>query len=146
MMNSKPRALSLLLFVIAVLGVLGFKAVHQGWFVAQPQLELNSQPALLFFTLSEGCNCQMVIIRRAATQIAFWELPEHLAINIIRIDFSLQPDLARYYDVARAPALVLLDAQGQAVWKQDVGLSDEKPLDLIQAQSQIEGLLLSETE
>jgi hypothetical protein len=27
------------------------------------------------------------------------------------------PDLARQYDVIRAPALVLLDAEGQVVWR-----------------------------
>ena len=145
-MKNKIRVLSLLLIGMAVLGILGFKAVSQRWFIAQPQLELNNQPALLFFTLTEGCDCQMAIIRRAATQVAFWELPEHLAFNIIRIDFDQQPELARYYGVARAPALVLLDAQGQAVWKQDVGLSDAKPLDLIQAQSQIERLLMRESK
>lgn len=141
-MKRRVRVLILFLFVLAVLVVLGFKAVDQSWFVDRLHLELNNQPGLLFFTLSDGCPCQMVIIRRAATQVAFWELPEHLAINIIRIDFDQQPEIARYYDVARAPALVLLDAQGQVVWKQDIGLNDEKPLDLITAQEQIEALLL----
>ena len=136
-MKSQIRVLSLLLFLIAVLGVLGFKAVHQGWFKGKPYLELNDQPALLFFTLSDGCECQMVIIRRAATQVAFWELPEHLAINILRIDFDQRPYLVRYFHVARAPALVLLDAQGQVIWKQDVGLNDQKPLDLVEAEAQI---------
>jgi hypothetical protein len=49
--------------------------------------------------------------------------------------------LARQYDVARAPALVLLDAAGQVVWKQDLGLSDEAPLDLEAASLQIERML-----
>jgi hypothetical protein len=140
MMKRQVRFLSLLLFVIAVLGVLGFKAVSQGWFLTRPYLEVNSQPALLFFTLSDGCDCQMMIIRRADTQVAFWELPEHLAINIIRVDFDLQPELARYYRVVRAPALVLLDAEGKVVWKQDVGLTDEKPFDLAAAEAQIRSL------
>ena len=83
----------------------------------------------------------MTIIRRAATQVAFWELPEHLAINIIRIDFDLQPKIARYYDVARAPALVLVDAEGELIWKQDVGVSDARPLDLDEAEAQISALI-----
>jgi hypothetical protein len=140
-MNSRLRSLIFLFFVLAVVAVLGIKAVQQGWFLPRPQLALNGQPALLFFTLSDGCECQMTIIRRAATQVAFWELPEHLAINIIRIDFDLQPKIARYYDVARAPALVLVDAEGEPIWKQDVSVSDARPLDLVEAEAQISALL-----
>ena len=140
-MNSRLRILIFLVFVLAVAAVLGIKAVQQGWLLPRPQLALNGQPALLFFTLSDGCDCQMTIIRRAATQVAFWELPDHLAINIIRIDFDLQPKVALYYDVARAPALVLVDAQGKPIWKQDVGVSDAKPLDLDEAEAQIRALL-----
>jgi len=61
-------------------------------------------------------------------------------LHVIRVDFDRRPDLARQYGVARAPALVLLDSQGQVVWKQDVGLSDKVPLDLNQVEVQIEVL------
>ena len=40
-----------------------------------------------------------------------------------------------------APALLLVDADKRVIWRQDVGLSDEAPLDLSQAQSQIEALI-----
>jgi hypothetical protein len=140
-MNSRLRILIFLFFILAVGAVLGIKAVQQGWFLPRPQLALNDQPALLFFTLSDGCECQMTIIRRAATQVAFWELPDHLAINIIRIEYDLQPKIARYYDVARAPALVLVDAEGDLIWMQDVGLSDAMPLDLVEAEAQINALI-----
>ena len=43
--------------------------------------------------------------------------------------------------MARAPTLVLLDTVGKLVWKQDVGLSDEAPLGLIQSQSHVEVLI-----
>ena len=140
-MNSRLRILIFLIFILAVMAVLGIKAVQQGWFLPRPQLALKGHPALLFFTLSDGCECQMTIIRRAATQVAFWELPEYLQINIIYIDFELQPRIARYYDVARAPALVLVDAEGEQIWKQDVGVSDVKPLDLDEAEAQISALI-----
>jgi len=45
--------------------------------------------------------------------------------------------LAQQYGIARAPALDLLDTEGQVFWKQDVGLSDEAPLDLDAAETQI---------
>jgi hypothetical protein len=140
-MNSRLRIVIFLVFLLAVGAVLAIKGVQQGWFLPRPQLALSDQPAMLFFTLLDGCECQMTIIRRAATQVAFWELPEPLAINIIRIDFDLQPKIARYYDVARAPALVLVDAEGELIWKQDVGVSDAKPLDLVEAEAQISALL-----
>ena len=139
-MNSRLRILTFLVFLLVVGAVLGIKGDQQGWFLPRPQLALNGQPALLFFSLSDGCECQMTIIRRAATQVAFWELPEHLAINIIRIELDLQPKVARYYDVARAPALVLVDAEGELLWKQDVGVSDTKPLNLVEAEAQISAL------
>lgn len=140
-MNSRLRILIFLVFILAVGAVLGIKGVQQGWFLPRPQLALNDQPALLFFTLSDGCECQMTIVRRAATQLAFWELPDQLLINIIRLDFDLQPKIARYYDVARAPALVLVDAEGELIWKQDVAVSDAKPLDLAEAEIQIRALI-----
>jgi hypothetical protein len=62
------------------------------------------------------------------------------------VDSNRRPDLARQYGVARAAALVLLDGRGEVVWKQDVGLNDEAPLDLSQAQSQIEGLFSDEAK
>jgi hypothetical protein len=123
------------------LGSLALKAVQEGWFAPQPPLELHGQPALVFFTQSRGCECQMSVVRSAEAQIAAWKVPDETDVPVLRVDFSRRPDPARKYGVVCAPALVLLDSQGQVVWKQDVGLSDEAPLDLSQAQSQIEALI-----
>jgi hypothetical protein len=128
------------------LGPLGIKAVQEGWFEPRPPLELNSQPALVFFTVSRGCDCQMTVVHSAEAQLAAWELPARPGLIVIRVDFNRRPDLARQYGVARAPALVVLDAAGAVTWKQDVGLNDEEPLDLIQAQSQVEALLSREAK
>ena len=136
-----PRWWALLVLAALFLGPMVLKAVQEGWFAPSPPLELNSQPALVFFTLSRGCDCQMMVVQSADAQLAAWALPVDLGLNVIRVDFDRRPDLARQYGVARAPALVLLDSQGQVVWKQDVGLSDELPLDLEQAEVQIEALV-----
>lgn len=145
-MKQRIRVLSLLVFVVLVLGILGLKVARQGWFAVHPPLELNDQPALLLFTLSEGCDCQMRVIRRAATQIAFWEPPEHLRINIIWIDFDQRPDLVDYYHVDRAPALVLLDSNEELFWMQDDPLSDGKPFDMAEVENQITSLLVMDGE
>ena len=108
-----------------------------GWFAHRQLLNLNGQPALVFFTLGRGCECQMTVIASAEAQIAAWDVPGEAGLPVLRVDFSRRPDLAQQYGVARAPALVLLDSHGQVIWKQDVGLSDEAPLDLAAAEAQI---------
>jgi hypothetical protein len=127
------------LFILALLSA---KAIYQHRWFPGPALELFGQPALVFFTLERSCPCQMAVVNSAESQLAGWEATARLGIKIVPVDFSRRADLARKYGVARAPALVLLDHTGQVVWKQDVGLSDEKPLDLIQAQNQVEALVL----
>jgi len=137
-----PLRLAVLLVLVALItGVLGVKAVREGWFTVPPSLELDDQPALLFFTLSDGCDCQMRIIRRAATQIAFWEPSENLRINILWIDFDERPDLAEYYKVDRAPALVLLDRNGEVIWMVDEPQSDGMPFDMLEVEEQVALLL-----
>ena len=130
-----------LVLVGLIIVTLVFKAVQEGWFEPRLPLELNDRPALVFFTLSNGCECQMKVVLHAEAQMADWKLPEDLGLNVIRVDFDLRPDLAEEYGAARAPALLLLNSKGQVVWKQDVGLSDETPLDLDQAQKKIETLM-----
>ena len=132
----RPVSLVVLISIIGV--VLGIKAVSRGWFSQRQPLVLNGQPALLFFTISRGCDCQMMVVHNAEAQLAAWQLPANLGLNVIRLDFNRRPDLAKQYGVARAPALVLLDTAGQVAWKQDEGLSDEQPLDLATCQAKIE--------
>lgn len=38
---------------------------------------------------------------------------------------------------------VLVNAEGQVVWRQDEGLSDESPLDLDQTEGQVEALTVN---
>jgi hypothetical protein len=136
-----PRWWALLVLVGLFLGPLAVKAVQEGWFAPRLPLDLHGQPALVFFTLSRGCECQMTVVQNAGAQLTAWELLADFGLNVIRLDFDRRPDLARQYGVARAPALVLLNAAGQVVWKQDVGLSDEAPLDLDRVEIQIESLI-----
>jgi len=137
----RRRIMAWMLFGVVVLAVLAIKSFNDGWFEPKIPLELNGQPALVFFTLGRGCDCQMTVIRSAEAQLASWKIPDETGVLLLRVDFSRRPDLARQYSVARAPALVLLDGLGQVVWKQDLGLSDEAPLDLEQAKDQVDTLV-----
>jgi len=133
----RRRIITWILFGVVVLAVIAIKSLNDGWFEPQIPLEVNGQPALVFFMLGRGCDCQMTVIRSAEAQLAAWKVPDESGVPVLRVDFSRRPDLARQYGVARAPALVLLDHLGQVVWTQDVGMSDEAPLDLVAAEVQI---------
>ena len=126
-----------ILFLAALALTLGLKAVHDDWFAAREPLPLNGQPALVFFTISEGCECQMTVVRAAEAQLAGWDIP----LPLLRVDFNRRSDLVQNFGLNRAPALVLVNAEGQAVWKQDESVSDEAPLDLEQVENQVESLV-----
>ena len=142
--TTRNRLMVLILFGVLVIAILAIKSFNDGWIEPQTPLEVTGQPMLVFFTLSEGCECQMVVVRSAEAQLAAWPFMQTGAFSLQRVDYDRRPDMVMQYNVARAPALVLLDAAGQVVWKQDLGLSDEAPLDLDQARSQIEALLSGE--
>ena len=130
------RKIGWAIFIGALAITLGLKVAQSGWFAFREVLVLNGKPALVFFTLSKGCECQMSVVHAAEAQLTNWQPP----IQLLRVDFERRPDLAEQFDIARAPALVLLDKDGQIIWKQDEGLSDKSPLDLEQARIQVEAL------
>lgn len=125
-----------ILFLASLTLTLSLKAVSEGWFAPRPPLDLDGKPALLFFNKARGCECELLVYNNANAQVDEWTAP----LRVIRIDMDRRPDLARDYNIIRAPALVLVNADGQVVWRQDEGLSDESPLDLNQAERQIEAL------
>lgn len=140
------RWLAWLAVAMFVTALLFAKAIYQHRLFPGPQLELFGQPALVFFSLNRSCPCQMTVIQNAEAQLAAWEPSAASGLKVIRVDFNRRVDLAQQYNVARAPALVLLNSAGQAVWKQDVGLSDEQPLNLLEAETQVEALIASEVD
>jgi len=123
-------------FFASLVLTLSLKAVQLGWLTPHPPLELDGQPALLFFNKSRGCECEMLVYGNANDQLEIWDS----LVHVIHIDLDRRPDLAQHYDIIRAPSLVLLNAAGQVVWRQDEGVSDEAPLDLEQVEVQVEAL------
>jgi hypothetical protein len=133
-MDCMTRKTLWIVFFAALLLIFGLKAAQGGWFTSRETLPLNGQPALIFFTLSKGCECQMMVVRAAEAQLTGWNPP----LPLLRVDFDLRPDLANQFGVIRAPALVLVNDSGQVAWKQDEGLNNVSPLDLNQAECQVE--------
>lgn len=140
------RWLAWLAVAMFVMALLFAKAIYQHRLFPGPQLELFGQPALVFFSLNRSCPCQMTVIQNAEAQITSWDALAASSLNVIRIDFNRRFDLAQRYNIDRAPALVLLNGAGQAVWKQDVGLSDEQPLNLLEAEKQVKALIALEVD
>jgi hypothetical protein len=138
--NDRHRIISLVLLGALVMAVLAVKSYQEGWFERRMPLPLNGKPALILFILERGCECQMSVVWNAEAQIAGWDAPDELGLPVLQVDYNRRLDLAQKYGVARAPALVLLDSQGQVVWKQDVGISDKAPLDLVAAELHIHQL------
>jgi hypothetical protein len=118
--------------------ILGIKAVSLGWFAHRQPLNLNGQPALLFFNVSHGCDCQMLVSRNADAQVAAWPDTYRAGVAIYSISLERRRDLAGQYQVIRAPALLLLNGTGEVVWRQDGAISsDLNPFDLNQFEAQI---------
>lgn len=134
------RMAGLVLFCLVLSGFGLIKAYYDGRFELRSPLPLEGKPTLVFFMLRRGCECQMSVVRAAEAQMAAWDAPDRAGIGVLRVDFSRRPDLAEQYSVERAPALVLLDEQGQVIWKQDLGLNDLAPLDLVEAEDRIREL------
>ena len=130
----------LTLFVVILAGVVLLKLFYSGWFDGRSFLDPHGQPTLVFFTLGDGCQCQMDVVHAAEAQLANWDVPATAGITVLKIDLIRHSDLARKYEIARAPALLLLNGAGEVVWKQDLGLSDAAPLDLLSAEKNIRDL------
>jgi hypothetical protein len=130
-----------LLVATAVLGVLGAKGLQLGWFADRPPLELNGEPALLLFNYDRGCECVLVIYQRADAQIAAWPAVARQGVPIHRVNLEKRPDLGKQYGIYRAPTLLLLDADGREVRRQDQVITDELIFDLQRFETEIVTLL-----
>ncbi len=86
----------------------------------------------------------MVVSNNANDQVASWSEEARQDIPVFKIDIERRPDLSEQYDVNRVPALLLLDSQGQLMWKQDYSINENLPLDLIQFELEIQLLVMQQ--
>ena len=134
-LNGKPFALFILIGLILLLLVV--KGLRLGWFETHQPLELPDSPALLFFNVERGCECQMIVSRNADAQMDNFIKAASTAIPIYRFNLERRRDLARQYHVVRAPTLILLNTQGAIVWRQDDVITDEQPLNIQEVEARM---------
>lgn len=138
----KPRVWFLLAGAIVLL--MGVKVGRPFLLQAGPPIELNNQPALLFFNNDEGCECVIPLYQKADAVIAAWPPARRAQVPLHRVVLDERPDLQRQYDIERAPMLLLLDANGQVVWREWGVASSPNVFDLARVETKI-SLLLSVT-
>jgi hypothetical protein len=129
-----------------VLIVLGAKAARQLYAQLPQSLDLDSQPALLFFSLDEPCDCVKKLISEADFQINHWPEETRQGIPVLRFDLDQNRQLASQYEVVRAPSLLLLDQDGKVISRQDYPVIKNGPLDLSKFEADIKILFVTDGE
>lgn len=129
-------------FIGSVLLLMMVKAWQLGWLQPKTPLNFAGQPAVLVFVKYHGvCDCEQYVNDNARAQVDSWQSDEFDGINLFQVDIDQRPDIAKQYKAIRAPSMVLLNQDGEIVWRQDGVLNDELPMDLPSLQVQIADLL-----
>ncbi len=121
--------------------LLGIKLAYELYYSSQATIDLNGKPALLFVTDDHPCECAKKLLAEADFQIEHWIEPDRMQVEIIPVYIGDQRGLEAKYQIIRAPALILLDAQGQVIHRQDYPLIGGKPFDLPEFESEMERLV-----
>jgi hypothetical protein len=136
-----PHKPALIGICLVVLVILLTKASRDGGLNPQPTLVPGS-PGLVFFNGSRGCDCELYVYSNADRQLADWSEAQRGGLAVIRISIHAPGTLKSKYKVIRAPTLLLLDAAGEIILRQDNVVSDDEPLDLATFEKEI-SLLVS---
>lgn len=126
----KRQIVGVILFILMLTGILGYKVYDAGWLLPHSPLVLPEEPILLFFNRHKGCECVLLVYRSANKQIQNWSDTERNGVPVISIDLDRRPDLGKQYEIFRVPALLLLDENGKVIYLQEESISDSQPLDL----------------
>lgn len=123
------RCSVILLVTLLITGIMIYKAFDDGWLMSREPLDLSNAPVLLFFNRHKGCACEMAVYTAAENQVANWSDEERQGILIVRIDLDRRPDLGKQFNIVRAPAMLLVDTEGNVLFGQKDSISDTAPLD-----------------
>jgi hypothetical protein len=139
--QARFRLLGILIFVLLLFGVLTAKALEDGWFLPRKPVELDHQPAFLFFNRHKGCDCVLEVYELADSEIRTWPEEDRSGARVIKIDLDDQPQLGPEYKIVRAPTLLLLDASSREVHRQEVAISETQVFDLEKAANAFQMLM-----
>jgi len=128
--SSKRKKIVAQVVIGLALIILSGKLAFDLYSSTQVEFDLNDKPALLFITDDKPCDCAKKTTAEADYQIKNWSAPNLLAVQLIQIYIGDHRELEAKYDVFRSPALILLDAQGKVVYRQDYPIIGGKPFDL----------------
>ena len=139
--STRPRLVILISIFSLVMTMLAIKGFTEGWFEPRYPLDIKQQPAILFFNRHKGCECALVVYRAAANQVRDWSEEDRQGVQLIQIDLDRRPDLGFQFNVIRAPSLLLLDRNGEIIYRQADVVTDTVPLNLAMIESKIAEVL-----
>ena len=139
-MDAQKRKAVWLGLIGLILIVLGIKYMPFLLAFAGQQSGMNDKPVILFFNVDKPCECMVELTQRAEQQIANWPVELQGGIPVMRIAMEQRKDLEMKYGVFRAPCLVLVDSQGQIVWRQDYPMIEGGPFKLEELEAAIAAL------
>lgn len=143
---SRQRFAVIVLCAVAILSILGYKAVDEGWFDPREPLDLGGQPAFVFFNRYKGCECELEVYQLAEAEIQAWPEAARRGVPLLIVNLDRRPDLGRQFKIVRAPTLLLVDEDGQEVVRQDVIRSENQMFNLLEAERVLQTLLNPEPE
>jgi hypothetical protein len=136
----KRKAIGMAFFGILLL-ILGLKFLMGRYPAGGQSIELSEEPTILFFNIDDPCDCMQELVQSADAQIAAWSEDARSGVPVQRINLEKRTDLGDQYKVFRVPCLILLNAQGDIVERQDYPLTEGGPLDLAKFELQIMQLI-----
>ncbi len=130
----------ILIFISLVLVVLVYKNDLQKWLIPVPDIERNGSPVLLVFNRHKGCDCIVQYYEMAANEIQQWADSRSTEINILHIDLDNSPNYGVKFQIRFAPALILLDADGKELIRQEGILNKDQVFDLIAVEEVLDNI------
>ena len=139
-MNSEILFRSALAIAIIVVGILGYWLMNQRLLVrAKSNIftlfnQLPNKPVIVYFTTPDCAPCKTV--QRPALNRVTQLLGDSL--EVVEIDATQRPDLAKTWGVMSVPTTFLLDARGEARYVNNGVTRAEKLMEQLQTFSDFE--------
>ena len=139
-MNSEILSRSALAIVIIVVGIFGYWLINQRLLVrAKNNIftlfnQLPNKPVIVYFTTPDCAPCKTV--QRPALNRVTQLMGDSL--EVVEIDATQRPDLAKQWGVLSVPTTFLLDARGVARYVNNGVARAEKLMEQLQTLSDFE--------